>query len=224
MQPHQYFSHKQSYFCPACKNKSLMANGSLKNNKAEGWRACMCVSVSPDMWAADPGHVSTVSSLHLIPPPPPSPTTPPCPPSSNHFCNSDLTLWAVRSMPLIKRKLVFIFKPHHQLRLISRPSLGSTMISCWNCFFFLLLFFFVQPSSFFKAIYWKCNGFHIVVWFIKNVRPDSRLQWRGSFGAINNTIIPTAPNKMRSQNKGLFGGRFTLKPLTCIKTWNECRV
>lgn len=127
-----------SYFCPACKTKSLMANGTLKNNNGESRR--MCVSVHPDVRAADLGHVSTVSSISHPPPPAPS---------SNHFCNSDLTLWAVQSMLLIKRKLVFIFKLHHQSRLISRPSLGSS----YNDFMLKLLF-----CETIKAIYSECNG------------------------------------------------------------------
>lgn len=121
MAPHQYFSHIQSYFCPACKTKSLMTNRALEKTTKGRDRVCvlrMRLSVRPDIGAADLGHVSLVSSI--------SPHSPPHPQPSNHFCNSDLTLWAVQSTLLIKRKLVFIFKLHHQLRLISGPSLGSS--------------------------------------------------------------------------------------------------
>lgn len=182
MQSHQYFSHKQSYFCSACKNKSLMASGPLKNNRAERWRAFtyvrarLCVHL--DMRAADPrAHQGVHHFIWLL-------SSMICvQPSLNHFWNSDLTLCVARSMLLIKRKLVFIFKPHHQLRLISRPSLGSTVIPCWNCFLC------VWKYQLFKAIFWKCNGFHIVVESIKNARLDLRLQWLGGFETINNKLF-----------------------------------
>lgn len=128
----------QSYFCPACKTKSLMANWTLKNNKGENWS--MCVFVHPDVWAAD-----LSSHLYL------SHSNPPHLPSSNHFCNSDLTLWAVQSMLLIKRKLVFIFKLHHHSRLIAKPSLERG----YNDFMLKLLFY--ETIKFFRAVYEECQ-------------------------------------------------------------------
>lgn len=49
-------------------------------------------------------------------------------------------------MLLIKRKLVFIFKLHHQLRIISRPSVGRNRND------FMLKLLFCETIKFFKAI------------------------------------------------------------------------
>lgn len=61
-------------------------------------------------------------------------------------------------MLLIKRKLVFIFKTASSLETYLQALAGK----CHD-FMLKLLFFLCNYQVFFKAIYWKCNGFHIVV-------------------------------------------------------------
>lgn len=66
MSAHQYFTHMQSYFCPACKPESLMETP--KNNKHVDLER---------LWSSSPRRHSHSSSDA----------------PSNHICNSNLTLW-----------------------------------------------------------------------------------------------------------------------------------
>lgn len=64
MAPHQYFSHMQSYFCPACKTKSLMCRQKQQRRETS-------VRLSVHLCAADLGNVSLASSIsHALPAPP----------------------------------------------------------------------------------------------------------------------------------------------------------